>query len=454
MAKDITAGVLVTSDVVAWSVLRQNKGGTETVAEDMVNLSSFSDENEGDESPNEVLGFSQIKSAVVMALPSTELLLRVMEFPAVDDEDLEGMIELQVDKFSPFPVDQMVVSHEVVSRDEESVRVLVAAAREKAINEAAAVLQKQGLRIERVDAALLGCWKNIVDAGELAESGRETLVLISGDCVEALTHENGVPKALSCLGKVPDLNDAEVAEEISQEVAHLLMGLEVEHGRVSRQMITLWSDGDQRVFAHALKNVCSQEVSEKSLGILPSVAHGVALRNMSGSGLLDLTPQAWCTAASCKRARRQLIGSALGVVCVWLLLVGGALGWIKFEKMRLKHLEQVDAELSKPANEVRQLRLQVSMIKKYTDHTYSALECLREISSMQPEGVDLTSFTYRKGESMHIDGEADSPLLVSQFNEALNRSKLFSEVKPGTRTLTKRGRHRFSFDIRFPEVQL
>ena len=92
------------------------------------------------------------------------------------------------------------------------------------------------------------------------------------------------------------------------------------------------------------------------------------------------------------------------------------------------------------------------MIERYTDRSDSALEVLREVSQLLPEGVDLTSFSYRKGAILDIAGEADSGLLVTQFNESLNQSPLFVEVKPGTRTSSK-GRHRFSFDIQLQEAQ-
>jgi len=115
-------------------------------------------------------------------------------------------------------------------------------------------------------------------------------------------------------------------------------------------------------------------------------------------------------------------------------------------------LEEDEVRWMEPANEVRRLRLQVDMIERYTDRTHSALECLREISALQPQGLDLTSFTYRKGEGLDLDGEADSGPLVNEFNEKLNQSKLFADVKPGTRTLTRKGRHRFGFDISFPEA--
>ncbi len=453
MAKDTATGILVTPEAVAWSTLRRAKEGAECVAEGRVGR-LVDVEPDAEEGPSPVSqALAEIKSSVVLALPPTQVLMRVLEFPPVDDEDLPGMVELQVDKFSPFPIDQMVVSYEVLSRDEQSCAVLVAAAKETAIDEAADVLKQEGVRISRVGVGLLGRWKSIEDAGQLTETGRETLVIASDGTVEVLTHEGGTPIALSCLGKVPDLADAEIAADIADEVAQLLIGLEVERGRHDGgQTITLWSDAPLAAFGAALQQACDLDVGERSLGILPPVAQGVALRDMTGDALLDLTPAPWRQAATSTRIRRLMLIAGLSVFGLWALLVGGGLGWLAFEKGRLERLEANEIRWMEPANQVRRLRLQVNMIERYMDRSYSALESLREISSVQPSGVDLTSFTYRKGEGLDIDGEADSGPLVNQFNEALNQSPLFGDVKPGTRTMTRKQRHRFSFDIKFAEV--
>jgi hypothetical protein len=206
-------------------------------------------------------------------------------------------------------------------------------------------------------------------------------------------------------------------------------------------------------FAGALRQECGADVSEKSLGMLPSSTYGVVLRALSGGGL-NLTPQSWKDAESRKQAKKRLIMTAIAIFGLWGVVVVGGLGGIKIEKMRLKRLKKIDAQWAEPAKKVRHLRLQSIMVERYTDHTYSSLEILREISRMQPQGVDLTSFTYRKSDGVHIDGEADTGSLVNQFNESLNKSELFADVKPGTRTLTKRGRHRFSFEIKFPKDEL
>jgi Tfp pilus assembly protein PilN len=254
------------------------------------------------------------------------------------------------------------------------------------------------------------------------------------------------------LGTVHDLADPEVAADMAQEVSHLLMGIELERGRATEQQVTLWSDEPLPPFVSALSTACGVTVGERLLGKLPTVSHGAAARSLAGGALLDLTPASWTSAASAKRTRRMMLVSALVVLGLWGVFVGGGLGWIAFERARLHGLEAEAKRWSEPANAVRRLRLQVSLIERYTDRTYSALEILREISQLQPEGTDLTTWTYRKGEGLSIDGEADSGPLVNAFNEQLNQSALFTDVKPGTRTLTRAGRNRFSFDIQFAEA--
>ena len=58
---------------------------------------------------------------------SGQALLRVAELPAVDPDELKGMVDLQVDKVSPFPPDSTVTSFEVVQQSETASGVLMAA---------------------------------------------------------------------------------------------------------------------------------------------------------------------------------------------------------------------------------------------------------------------------------------------------------------------------------------
>jgi len=441
MATEQTAAITERPDgTVAWVAVRRGRGGSES-DEGVFSLGG------------ELASRGLFKGAsVVLAVPSHQMVMRVLDLPATDAEELAGMVDLQVDKFSPFPLDQMVVSHEILARREGGCAVLAAAARSSVITAAGQRFKDAGIRISRVDALLLGRWQTLVEGGQLAMEGRETLVLVDGGGVDVLTHEAGVPVALSGLGEVPAADDADLANELAQEIEHMLMGLEAERGRATPSVVSVWSPaGEGRVIAGALQSRLKRPVCEQSLDTLASAVSGTARRaqNAAPGGLLDLTPPAWREADRVRLFRRRLIMVAALLLGGWLLLAGGGWGTVAWQRARVEQLKAAEQRWMEPANAVRRLRMQVQMIQRYMDRRVSALECLREISELQPAGVDLTSFTYRKGDGMELVGEADSGALVNQYNEMLNASELFASVKAGARTLTPKQRHRFSFEITF-----
>ena len=55
---------------------------------------------------------------------------------------------------------------------------------------------------------------------------------------------------------------------------------------------------------------------------------------------------------------------------------------------------------------------------------------MRAASEGLPEGVELLSFSYRKGKSLALRGEAAEANSVYDYVTALQQSGLFAEVKP------------------------
>ena len=104
--------------------------------------------------------------------------------------------------------------------------------------------------------------------------------------------------------------------------------------------------------------------------------------------------------------------------------------------------------------EVKEMRDKVKLVQQYSDHARGSLEMLKAVSDRMPEGITLTSFTYRRGERLSIVGEAQQPTDVYEFKNALTEAateddeKLFTEV-----TLTgpsqSRGVHKFSIEGSF-----
>ena len=88
---------------------------------------------------------------------------------------------------------------------------------------------------------------------------------------------------------------------------------------------------------------------------------------------------------------------AAAVFGLWAIGIGGLLGGLTFQNLRIARLKTKAAEWHKPAMEVRDLRRRVAAIGQYTDRRTSAMECLREICVRLPQtDMDLSLFSYRK----------------------------------------------------------
>jgi hypothetical protein len=123
------------------------------------------------------------------------------------------------------------------------------------------------------------------------------------------------------------------------------------------------------------------------------------------------------------------------------------------QRGRLARLQAQVVEMEGPAKEIRRLRAKTLEFAQYADRTYSALECLRVVSAGFPPGMDLTSFVYRKGNSLSLRGESDAPDKVYGFIQTLEQTEIFPEVKfegVSTRNTPQGARSQFGVTIRLP----
>jgi hypothetical protein len=128
--------------------------------------------------------------------------------------------------------------------------------------------------------------------------------------------------------------------------------------------------------------------------------------------------------------------------------VGGFVGGLFFERDRTRRLEAEWQRWHEPATQVADMRRRVRMIRRYTDARATALECLREVSLLQPPGVDLVLFGYRKHEGVRLSGEALDVNLVYLFKNKLDASTLFASASlSGPRRDRRRDREVFDIDL-------
>lgn len=393
-----------------------------------------------------------LRGSVTLGLTSEQLLLRVIDFPTVDEDELTSMVELQVDKFSPFPVENMVVSHETLKQEGGMSSVLVAVAQKDIVESLGNVLRTAGILVDRVDAQALGWWYLLKNAQVVSEHDRQVLLIMDGAIPEIIVAENSMPIAFRSLGDISSLQENEISEDIAREIGHTLMSLEMEYGEADRSFISICSRTGRlpEDLLESLRSECSCDVNKTSIASLPQLSEGLAQRSTEGARL-DLSPNAWHIAGESKEFKKRFAMVACIFMGLWLAVVGGFLGLLYFQKQQLIKLNNQIEVLQEPALGVSNMRGRVRVINRYMDRTHSPLECIRELSNLQPKGIDLTSLSYQKGTQIKIIGEAMDVNLVYDFSNKLNKSPLFKKtVLHGPRYDRRKRKQVFDVEIHLP----
>lgn len=398
---------------------------------------------------------ARLKGRLAVALPTEQVLMRVVRFPTLDAAEIRDMAALQVDKFSPFPIEQMAVGQEILDQQEGASRVLIAAAQQDHVDRLGAVLDAAGASPREVDIEVLGWWRLLRQEKKVPAEGRHILVLLEASATDLIVVQEGVPVMLRSLGSHAHLEAADSASEIAEELNYTLTTLEAEWGAQAARAIHIWHAGDLSVeFLARLRESCEAEVETHALGPLPPLSEGLARRAAErGPHMADLAPASWKSALETRRLNGILLTAAGVFLGLWLVVVATLFTMYKLETGRLAEARASLKALQEPARQVEELKEQVKSLERYADRTYSGLECLREISSVLPGGLDITALTYKKYGQVNVRGEANSSDPIYDFFQALENSQMFPAVKPEGVTQQPRGgrmKSQFKVTIELP----
>ena len=144
---------------------------------------------------------------------------------------------------------------------------------------------------------------------------------------------------------------------------------------------------------------------------------GVARRTQEGSSL-DATPADWAELRTEARFKKKLIAFLLAATVGWVLLMGVLFGVPFVYGQMTERQKTLSKRHARAYGEVKEMRDKVKLVQQYSDHARGSLEMLKAVSDRMPEGITLTSFTYRRGERLSIVGEAQQPTDVYEIGRA------------------------------------
>ena len=394
----------------------------------------------------------RIPAPVSIGIPASWVLLRIAELPSGTPDEIKSMAELQIDKFSPFPIDESAFSYEILSEQDGRCRLLLSAIRTDTINLLADALKAAGIEPKWVDINLLGWWKLLQDAGKVHQTGIQIFMIREEATCDLIITSNGVPLAMRALSGMADLPASEADEEIARETALTLASLDLDRDGGVPASFSLLHRGDSPsgligIFATQFQI----DAQPEPLDALPPLAEGLLQRTVTRTaGRMDLAPTAWLQTETALRTKRRVILFSIIAASLWLTGMLALFGGLQLQRNRINSLTGELTELKAPAEKVKAVRERTQGLTKYMDRSFSGLECLREISDRLPPGITLKSFNYHKNKNLEISGEADEYALIADFKKDLELSKLFVASDLSRTRRTREGKEEFKITCTLP----
>jgi len=456
-----TTGIHYTDEQVEWAVLRRTRKGIEKIREGSVPVPEgfFAQEN-APLFPSGVLPNirKSFRGAVTVSLPSSRLLMRILELPSADPSELKSMVDLQMDQISPYPIDQLTVSYEVLLQTPTHSRVLAVAAQRKLVDTLGDLFKNEKVYIRSLDAEVLAWWSLLLAHGQVPCQGRVVILLEEHTEFSMIVVDEGYPVCFRSMELFHRFTDPDVMRELAGEVSYTLLALEAEYGHQESCALEIWSEAEiPPPLVDLLAAECGGTVQLHDLSSIPPVSEGLALRTVQRRlHHVELIPREWIELQRRKRLVQVATIASIAVLSLWLAAVAVMGAVFSFRQAAFNRLSREAARYEQPARAAQAARGEMLSLEKYADRSHSALECLREITEALPDGVEIASFTFKKGEAVSLRGSSERTEAIYDFFQKLGGSALFTGVKDqpvSTRTVKDRRVSTFSLTAELPKPE-
>jgi len=455
-------GIDVDGSGVSWTSMRKKKKEEILVEQKKSDVSLADADGKLDFSSDAVIAplkkvIHALDGHICLALPSSQMLLRVTELPATAADELQSMVELQVDKFSPFPIEQVCYSYEVLQKQEQSTRVLIVAVREELVDLPGSAFKKCGVILHRVDARLAVRWAMLcAQDGAVLEHGQQSLLIIEPDETSLIVAHHGIPVFFTTFGAHGNYTTQEEVDELLEEIFYALTTIEAEWALVEDMEISVWSYADlSPLLLDRLKETCSTDVTEHRLNELPPLSEGVARRGFSEDDpLLNLARADWAQQDQYRNTLKIMLVLSIFFVAFWASTLGLFILYMNVQTNTYDKLLAGERSLKQEVREIEVIEEKIRSLNQYADRSHSALEGLLELSQTLPGGVELIWLQYKKGKQIGLKGSAVQAAPVHDYISALEKSSMFADVIADD-IVSKRRRGQikteFSIELKLPE---
>lgn len=381
-------------------------------------------------------------ASVTFSVPTSLIIVRKMKIPTTNVKELRHLVELEVETTLHLPFEDPVYDFVRIGSDEESTQVLIFAAPSKWIVTCADLLHHAGLRVKGADLAASALAKLVF--ADQVEPATETMVVHIGESVlDIYMFHEGNPifmRAINLnetaeheIGRLNELQVAEVTAELSRMLNFYQFGLHEGASRISRAIIAGPAHSRQALLAAIRDSQPEIAVSEARYAALEAasgadetnepflVASGLALPNERFFHI-NLMPRI-------DREARIFPAALAGTLILWALLFGLMSYMYMSNKGEIadneEHMTQLNDEI---------VLLQNELASGSSDASINPLATIEAIKSQQRDVVGIT-------------GEMNTRLPQGALLSTINYSSS-GEISLSVGFQTMQDASRYLFDLR------
>ena len=364
-------------------------------------------------------------------LPTENVFLRVVELPASSFEETLSMVELQLEKFSPLPVTQIVWTLHAIgthtapakgdAAPESLQTVIVVVVERKDVEEFLGRLEKEGFLADRLETPMLDQLAAIAPT----DDGAWLFPLSLGGQNAALVAWwfGGVLRNLSFV-TLPATGDR--AQELKAQLSHLAWSGELEGWLTAAPKWHLVADPvNATEWENVLRAALEEPVQVSAPPAPAELAAGTAKRAASAGKSNLLPPEFTAHYHQQFVDRLWLRGLAYTglAYAVFLAIYFCATTVLNF---RTTGVESRVAAISNDYTNALQLKARFGVLQERQQLKYAALDAWQLVAQQLPPGIALGRFSFANGQSVQLSGQvnADDISKIIDFNDAIRKVKV------------------------------
>ncbi|MDP2654619.1 MAG: pilus assembly protein PilM [Candidatus Omnitrophota bacterium] len=396
-----------------------------------------------------------------------------IEIPSLDPAEIKSIIDLQAGRHTPYSREEILIGYITIGVFQRNyTKVLLIIVNREVVRKQLDILAAAGLRIDRVLFAPEGIARFYAqDMGVKEEDPPLGIIDIAAQNTNFIIEFNRTVATCRniAVGLTHLIKEGAAAQE--RLVAEILKSAEAYQSEdIHKMPETYYLTSDdakikelQPVLQEKLKAIVKvspyldriQAAQPTMLKFISeynddSFLDVVAAGGTAADVQVDLIPDEIKMQRALQEKGRQMVTTGICVMLLILVVCAKFFADMYFKAAYLSDLEREYTEKQRAVAALDRIAEKTRIVKDYVNSRMASLDVLRELYDLTPDDIYLQSIALDEKGDIAIQGIAESPSLVFEFNKALKDSDFFKGATTKSTTPKKeRGKDVTGFEIVF-----